>query len=93
MLNEIKRLENVFIVEDIKIFEKLIKMDDFLNHHISICNDKVISLNDIESIIYTLEDLITDNFLCLDFRKLRAYRNFDSLLYDRDTINQNNENE
>ena len=67
MLNEIKRLENVFIVEDIKIFEKLIKMDDFLNHHISICNDKVISLNDIESIIYTLEDLITDNFLCLDF--------------------------
>ena len=32
------------------------------------------------------------DFLCLDFRKLRAYKNFDTLLYDRDTVNENNEN-
>ena len=58
------------MVDSVDIFKKISKFYPYSNNNdIVICNDSVIFIQDIENVFYSLEDIITNNFLFTNFTK------------------------
>lgn len=60
-LNSIKKLNNIFLVEDLKIWDKLSNYNDFNYHNILILNDSVIQIHNIDYFIQDVSNIIFDH--------------------------------